>query len=78
MSADDVYVYRCQETSPVDSLDELDAWVEANDRRSEPRPTQAEHDRADAYTTMLVERGGDDRLPPEDQEPDESGITVIS
>ncbi|MGO4648066.1 hypothetical protein AB4305_24340 [Nocardia sp. 2YAB30] len=70
VSSDDVYVYRCEETNPVDSLGELNAWMEANDRRSEPRPVQEEHDRAEAYAAMLHERNGDDRLPPEDQEPE--------
>jgi hypothetical protein len=70
VSSDDVYVYRCEEHDPMDSLAELDAWMEANDDGHEPRPAQEEHDRAAAYAAMLDERNGDDRLRPENQEPD--------
>jgi hypothetical protein len=69
VSSDDVTVYRCEELSPVDSLGELMAWMEANDRRGGPPPAQEEHDRAEAYAAVLKERCGDDRLPPEDEEP---------
>ncbi|MFI6046392.1 hypothetical protein ACIA8C_32565 [Nocardia sp. NPDC051321] len=70
VSADDVYVYRCEEESPVDSLDELNAWIEANDHRADPCPEHEEL-RAQGFAAMLHERNGDDRLPPEDQEPAE-------
>ncbi|MFQ6328289.1 hypothetical protein ACLMAL_19390 [Nocardia sp. CWNU-33] len=70
VSSDDVRVYRCQEDNPIDSLDELNAWIEANDHRREPRPAREEQARAKAYAAMLEERGGDDRLPIEDEEPE--------
>ncbi|MGV9818634.1 hypothetical protein [Nocardia xishanensis] len=70
VSSDDVYVYRCEEHDPVDTLAELKAWMEANDHERQPRSAQDEHDRAAAYAAMLHERNGDDRLPPEGQEPD--------
>ncbi|MEU7144202.1 hypothetical protein ABZ942_32485 [Nocardia sp. NPDC046473] len=70
VSSDDVYVYRCEEDDPVDSLAELDAWMTANEHGREPRPAQEQHDWAEAYESVLDDRNGDDRLPPENQEPD--------
>ncbi len=68
VSSDDVWVYRCEEDDPVDSLGELNEWIEAN--TLVPCSAQEDRDRAAAYAAVLDERAGDDRLPPEGEEPD--------
>ncbi|MEV5648328.1 HEAT repeat domain-containing protein [Nocardia sp. NPDC052254] len=81
VSADDVYVFRCEQTNPVDSLGDLDAWMEAADRRSEPPSAQECHDRAEALEVVLDERNGDDQLPPEGLEPgqfEDHGVLMIN
>lgn len=69
VSCDDVRVYRCEEDDPVDTLEELTEWIEANAHTGEPRPEQEVRARAEAYAALLDERCGDDRLP-EIEEPE--------
>ncbi|NIH80337.1 hypothetical protein [Amycolatopsis viridis] len=70
VSSDDVWVYRCEESNPVDSLGELKAWIEAHDIGRANR--RDDEERAEAYEDVLGERHGDDRLPDEHDAAEES------
>lgn len=69
VSAEDVYVHRCEETDPVESLGELNAWMKTNEIGL--GPASGDHARAEAYRALVYERHGDDRLPPEGEQAEE-------